>query len=831
MRKFAWFSPVLAAVLAVPASLTLVSNDAYALEELIVTARQREEALSDVPASITAFREQEIERIGVQRAEDFISLTPGVTLTNTAEVGDTQLNIRGINGARDGETNFGFIIDGVLYTNPSAFNREFSDLAQIEVLKGPQGALYGRSAAAGAVIVTTKKPTNELDAEVEATFAENSTYTVQGSVAGPLVEDKLYGRLSADFRQSDGFYENIFLNDDVVDDFESYGISGRLIWEPTDQTTIDTKLRYAEVDAASITFNASFALPGFVGFLGPDAFEDANDHNFVFSNGVDPQNEQETTEFSIKLDNEQDWGTFTAWALYSDTEQFFTADGTSGAFGFYFNDPACLSTTAALAGFPVQTPAFIGPDPASSLYPPYSPTTCDGYQYQERNQEDLSVQLQITSPGDQRLRWQAGVYFLDLERTVGVAQLFDDGTNTIINSFVNQFTDALVLDTFDTQVFAVFGNVNYDLTDDVELSLALRWDQEDRDVTNGVPTPSQLTSTRIDYCASLPSGGCFLNGMPLVGTPLNPAFITDFTTGEVQDSIAGRSKTFDQLQPKLAVTWDATDALTVFGSWGIGFKSGGFNNIGGTETIQFFLVDNGANLVAPPEIFNEETTSAFEFGFKSTLADGRVDLNGAVFYTDVDDYQFFEFFVGPFGLLRVVENIDEVQLQGIELSAAAEVTDGFSVIAGVSFIDSEIDKNRIRSFTEGNDAPGVSDFTANFAAEYVAPLPFGEDLNFVGRFEYSYTGDTYYHVVQDDIVPATLFGGPDADFTKSQVEAYGLANVRVGIEGEQWRFIIFANNAFDEEWLAEVITAPEFGGSFIHPGTEREIGAEVGFKF
>ena len=134
------------------------------LEEVVVTARARAESLQDVPATVTAFTEGSNREHGRERAEDFVFMTPGVTFVNSVEVGDSQLAIRGINGARDAETNFAFIVDGVLYTNPSAFNREYPDLAQIEVLKGPQGALYGRSAAAGAVIMSTKRPTQEMEA-------------------------------------------------------------------------------------------------------------------------------------------------------------------------------------------------------------------------------------------------------------------------------------------------------------------------------------------------------------------------------------------------------------------------------------------------------------------------------------------------------------------------------------------------------------------------------------------------------------------------------------------------------------------------------------------
>ena len=825
--------PPLAAVLAaVPATL-LPAASAYAqLEEIVVTARQREESLQDVPASITAFTQTDIERIGVQRGEDFVALTPGVVLVNTVEVGDTQMSIRGQNGARDGETNFALLIDGVLYTNPSAFNREYADLAQIEVLKGPQGALYGRSAAAGAIIVTTRKPSNEFELDFELGVGEFDTTTFQGAISGAIVEDELYARFSVDGRDTKGFFTNTFLNDDVVNDYQSSGYSTRFVWTPSDRLEFDAKVRYADVDAASIAFNAAFALPAFTGFLGPDAFIDVNDHEFIFAPNVDPGNEQETLEASIRMDYDMDWATLTAWTLFSDQEQFFVADGTSGAFGFYFGDQTCLDTTATRAGFPVQSPTFIGTTPAGSLFPPYSPTTCDGYQYQERNQEDFSFQLQLTSPSDQSVRWQAGIYALDIDRTVGVAQLLDDGrpSGQLPRSFVNPLTDALVLDDFETQVFAVFGSLNFDLSDTVELSVAVRYDEEERDVTNRVPAPSQQLSTRINYCATLPSGFCSFDGVtPLAGTPLNPAFITDFTTGIVSNDIADRSETFDEFQPKISLTWDLSDKTTVFGSWGIGFKSGGFNNIGATETIQLFFVDAGASLVAPPEIFREETSSAFEVGFKSRLWGDRIDLSGAVFQTDVDDMQFFEFFVGPFGLLRVVENIDEVSITGAELAIDAQLTDNFSFTAGVSVLDTEIEANAIRPFTVGNQAPNAPDLTYNLAAQLVEPI--GDKYQFVGRLEYSYQGDTWYHTVQDDIVPATLFGGPPADFSRSQVDGYGIANLRIGLEAENWRVVAYARNLFDEEYIAEVITAPEFGGSFIHPGVVQQIGLELGFSF
>jgi len=199
-------------------------------DEIIVTARRKAESLQDVPGSITAITQATLEKAGVQRVEDFIGLTPGVTLVNAAEAGDTQVNIRGINGARDAENSFAFIIDGVLYTNPAAFNREYTDLQQIEVFKGPQGAIYGRNAAAGAINVTTRRPDETTTGNLTISGAQDNTFLVKGGISGQVGEN-VYVGLSADFRKSDGYYRNSFRNDDpVVDASESFNINGRVVF-------------------------------------------------------------------------------------------------------------------------------------------------------------------------------------------------------------------------------------------------------------------------------------------------------------------------------------------------------------------------------------------------------------------------------------------------------------------------------------------------------------------------------------------------------------------------------------------------------------------------
>ena len=853
--------PLTAAVSAAlsTSALFLPSTASAQLEEVVVTARARAESLQDVPATVTAFTEGQIENMGVQRAEDFVFMTPGVTFVNTVEVGDSQLSIRGINGARDAEANFAFIVDGVLYTNPSAFNREYPDLAQIEVLKGPQGALYGRSAAAGAVIMSTKRPTQEMEGSVKVGIAEYATSYGTATIAGPLGDD-VAGRLTVTTRKTDGFLRNEYLQDDVVNDFQENAVSARIVFDPTDTLSIDTKIRFSEVSAASIAFNAAFELPFFVGALdglqdfGVDpsaASIDVNDFEFVYSPNVDPENEQDTVEVSVKVDKQFDTGTLTAWALYSDQDQHFLADGTSGAFGFYNNLGHCQQTAAARSlflgdGTPMQQPTFnlAGFSPAGNpFFPPYSPTTCDGYQYQERNQRDTSFQLQWTSSADQRLRWQAGMYFLNIERRVGVAQLEDDGRENLPRSFINELTDALVLDDFETTVLSGFGSLSYDMTDRLELSVALRYDVEDREVQNAVPSPADgYVSTNIDYCGAFFAGGCTLNGAPLGGTPWNPAFI-DLSTGAVSARVDKRSKEFDALQPKISVTYDLTDTTTWFGSWGVGFKTGGFNNLGGTEIISLFLVNPDGLPVAPPEIYEEETSSSFELGVRSTLLDGNLQLNAAAYHTTVDDMQFFEFYVGPFGLMRTVEGIDEVTIKGLEVGASWQLTDSLRLDAGASTIDGKIDAMTVRPYVAGNDVPNAPEYTFNVAMTWDQEFV---GLNLLARLEYAYQGDVFYHVVQGgdlDVpksydfeglpneVPATLFGGLGTSYSKTKVDGYGITNLRVSLGGDNWRLTAFARNLFDEEYIAEVIMAPEFGGAFVTPGAYRTAGVEFQWDF
>ena len=810
----------IALALLISLPVDMVSSQSV-IEEITVTARQREESLREVPAAITVLTESQIERSGIQRATDFIALTPGVTIVDTAEVGDTQVSIRGLNGARDAETSFGLIIDGIVMTNPAALNREYLGLSQIEVLKGPQGALYGRNASAGAIIITTAKPGEERGGAIKASVGDDATYAITARADIPMENRNL--SIIANHNSTDGFRENTWINcDDCVDNYESTDVYARMTWDMDENTSMDAKLRYGEVDTSSIVFNAVFQLPAFEAYLGiPTLYEDVNTHTFDFVSNFPHTNNQESLEFSLKMEKDLGWANLTAWTLYSDIENEFAADGTSGAFGFFFADASCLASLDEIVssgqGFSLPSPQYIATSdpsvPNGLLLGPYTPTRCDGTQYQRRNQDDLSFEVRISSPSDQAIRWSMGAYVLDVNREVGVNQGTDLGNGVVMAMYdpkggLNP-TEQMVWDDFSNNVHAFFGSVDIDLTDTIELSLAGRYDKEKRKVHNLVPT--NVTSTYIDC-----------DGFPYTGGPLNTGLCN-------ASSIPDQEKTFEHFQPKISLSWAIDDNASFYMSWGEGFKSGGFNNSGARQTIDTFI--NPLNPSSPINLqdsYDKEVNASTEVGFKALLADNRVSLDLSVYKTNAENLQFFEFIVGPFGLLRIVENIDESELSGGEIAVTAIVNDNISVYASGAYIDSEVTKNSVRTDSVGNNVPYHADYTFNSGLSLDYPMSNG--MNFFAQVDYAVVGPTWFHLMQTNNSRNSLFGAPMA-YDKTDRARYDTVNLRLGVELDNMTIVAFAKNLTDEDYLAEVIPAAEFGGVFAHPGPQRRLGLEISYQF
>lgn len=819
------------ALLAVP-STSFAENSTATLEEVVVTARKREERLSTVPMAVTAFTEEKIRQAGIERPEDFIALTANVSIVDDANVGDSQVSIRGINSTRDAEATFAYVVDGVLMTNPNSFNQELYDIKQIEVLKGPQGALYGRNAVAGAILVTTRKPTNEFEGKIKVGVGRYDEKKAVAVVSGPLIKDKMFGRFAASYNKTDGQYRNIYNYTDNTVDFQTdKNYRGRIIWEPTDRTSVDVRAHYSKVKAGAINFNATFALPSFAaGFGNPDFYANVNDHKFKYVFNVPGDNQQKRKEASLKLDQDLGFSTMTLVLAYDKLDEYLLSDGTSAAFQIYYpglggaaSGAACAASLAATATRQelFASPFFNFGTAATSLLPPYSPTTCDGYQYQERNQTTKSAELRFTSPSDQSIRWVAGTYAAKIKREVAVSYGADLGLGYSKQPYVPPTgpnpTDLLFWDQYDTDVYSVFGQMEIDLPAKTRLELAGRYDNESRKVNNKVPNVT--------------------NAQSLVGAlglqPINPAF-TLYPAG-----IPNRDKSFSQFQPKVTFSWLPTDSFTAYATYGVGFRSGGFNSLGSQAVIDLWFNDPSvdANLKIRDD-YKKEVTKAYEVGIKSIWLDDKLRFNAAVFYNDIHDYQFFNFLAGPFGLLRVINNVNKVTTKGAEFDVTWVVNSWLELYGSYGQLWTKIEKNDNRPYTEGNKAPYAPKNTANLGAQLTIPV--SQRFTFNARVDWRYVGETWFHTVQDNTVstiwnatsPITLFPGlGNADFRKTKRDPYHTVNLRMSINDDHWTVTAWGRNITDEKYLEEVITAPEFGGSFIHPGHGRTYGLDVEYKF
>lgn len=814
-----------------PASAVLAQG--ATLEEVVVTARKRTENLQDVPIAISAIDAATIERAGIERASDYISLIPNVTIVDAANVGDTQVSIRGIVSTRDAESTFAYVVDGVLSTNPNSFNEELFDVQQIEVLKGPQGALYGRNAVAGAVLVTTKAPTNEFEGRIGGGVGNNDSYKVNAMLSGPLIEDKLLGRIAISTRDTDGFYKNIYTGkSDAVDYLEDTSARARLIWNVSEDMSLDFRAGYSEVEGGAINFNAAFAIPQFVDAFGAESyFQDVNTMPFRYTFNTPGENEQETLDLAVKMDWNLGFADLVASLAYSNLDEYLLSDGTSATFYGYELTPACQSDRETLNSF--ARPDLFGPlfDPFgvlppgpgadfSGVYGPYTATACDGYQYQERNQEDLSLDARLVSSAETGMRWIAGIYVAEIEREVVVAYGADQGQGFARQPYVGADgpnpTDLLFWDDFDTTVYAVYGSLEFDLTETLELALAGRYDYEDREVNNKVPNVN--------------GSGLNLN---LPGK-INPALEGN------PNGIPDRDDSFSHFQPKVTLNWGVSDDVNLYASYGVGFRSGGFNSVGTEDLLNswFNAGYGGAGEAVNAQLrvtddYDKEVSTSYEFGLKSTLLNDRLRLNAAIFRNDVEDNQFFEFFAGPFGLLRAVTTIDELYVQGFEADFTFLFTEGLSFYGGIGLLDSEIEKNKSRPLSEGNDVPQAPDTTGNLGVQWVMSL--GGQLNLVSRLDWQYVGETWFHTLQGEQTPTiwNAFFGPgfNQDFSKASRDAYDTVDLRIGLEAENWTVTAWGRNLTDEDYLQEVIPAPEFGGSFNHQSAQRSYGLDFSYNF
>ena len=704
--------------------------------DIVVTARRRAESLSTVPAAVTAFTGADLEAIGASKPQDFLAQTPGVFFRTNTTSGTSFINIRGVTQSRNAESPVAIVIDGVFLNNPLAFNNNLVDIAQIEVLKGPQGALYGRNASAGAIIITTRAPTNELEGIVRGSFASHQSYRAEASITGPIVQDKLFFGVTAYAAGTDGFLKNAFLSQPgktVYQDPErNIGGRARLIFTPTTAFKADLRFAYSETKG---NFNNDVFNPNNIG------------NNSVlqipYTSNILGFNNRKTYDASLKMDYELGGGVLTSVTAYNNLKESGGGDAL-----------------------------------------PYT-SDASGTQWLINEYETTSQELRFTSSEGQRFRYLFGGYYQHTDRfrasstgtDKGMGLIIVDRTGTLSGpTSANPASGGISADKIRQNAWALFGSVAFDITPQLELSGALRYDRDTEEAVNVGP----------------------YNGFNPNGTPIaNPLFGTK------------RRISFSRAQPKITLRYKPSSGGNIYATFAQGLKTGGFNPQG----VRASALQSNPNTPIQDE-FGAENTTNYEVGYKTQLFDRRVSLNFSAFLNNIDGANYFDFIPQAANQLNI--NIDKVQTYGLEGDFTARVTRSLTLAGSVGWLHSEIKKNSVDPTTVGKTAPGSPSITANFSINYEAPI--SNDWRVVLRGDDQYRGRIYWDTSQ-----------------KVRNQPVNLIDLRAGlIHGDDenaLRMSVFCKNCANTDYVNETLVLSA-GISVTFPATNtRQFGLEISKRF
>jgi len=723
------------------------------LEEIVVTARLRAESYVDTPAAITAFTAAEIESAGIDKPHDFIQLTPNLTVVQTQNPGNSFITIRGVSQARNSDMPVAVVVDGVLMTNPAQFNQQLFDIQQIEVLKGPQGALYGRNAIGGAINIVTKPPSDDFEAKIRVGADSGPGYLAQGSVSGPMSDGgNWYYRASLSRSDTDGYLDNEYLNE-KADPYKDTSARVRFDWRPSDRVTGDFRAAYSKIDTTALYFviNDDWrTLGGYVGVPNANELagvtvppEDVNNSNYtgvpILVNNPG-EGIKEMKEASMKFDVTSDAGTFTSITAWDDLNEILTGDAFDfRPIGRSFNE--------------IFFPVFNG-------LPPLSPGFTDWNQSQYLEVSTVSQEFRFTSPAEDRVRWIAGAYLLQTDRFIGTGNLADTGdgvarvykeprttTGFPFDFSISNPQVTYLSDSQDNFAWAVFGNLSVDFSDTWDATFSLRYDEDTREQTTETP----------------------------------PGFIPAALAG---DLVTGqkRKETWDAWQPKVTLRWRPRDNVTFYGDLSRGFRSGGFNQSGVAA----------AGVAGVFDTFDKQIADTIEIGLKAQFADDRVSTNFALYSTDLDGAYYFIFLVDS--STQNLGSLDKVHYEGFEFELNSRITDNFDLNLGLALTDSEVKEDAEVPNAVGGHVPLTSDYTFNLGAKWTKPLKSG-GLDFVVRGDYRKVGKTYWGPGDPSVSPLAWDTSPR--------DPYNVVDLRVGVEADDWSVTFWSKNLLDEKYNDE----------------------------
>ena len=622
------------------------------IEEIIVTATKREESIQDVPIAVSAFSGEDLAARGVQDLYGLQEVSPSIAVysSNSTSNGGT-LRIRGVGttGNNPGlEAAVGTFIDGVYRSRAGLAFSDMVDIERVEILRGPQGTLFGKNTVAGAVSIISKKPEFLNNYSVNVGTGSFDAISYGGMANVVLSEDQLAGRITFQGSQRDGFYKDID-SGDGYDDRDRYSVKGQLLFTPNDNVEARLIVDYTDRDETCC----------------PAAFYIAGPTSAIIEGlGGDIR------EFSV--DGKQEVGL--NFKPYEDVED----KGVSLDVLWHINKNWSARSVTAYREYKVNRGQDIDFTSADVLVP----------QDSHESFENFSQEFQLFG-GNEAVDWLFGAYVytedlvsdeviaLSVDGPAYVSQLIMGLGNNALAPFFEgdpagrglpaQGYDAIYAS--DTKGWSVFTHNTWHATSVFDLTLGLRYSWEEKDATS------------------------IINGAPIGGTPIDDPFCAAIPIGSLCDNQSWSKKEDEsELTGTVKVAYHVNDEVSVYASYGRGYKAGGFNldqeAMGNRDPDTGEFVDESH--------FEPETSDAYELGLKARFFDRTFTINAALFYTDFENFQLNTFT----GLGFTVGNVKAVRTKGIEVESFWTVGDGIFLTAGVTLADAKYGSN----LSEGNAA-------------------------------------------------------------------------------------------------------------------------------
>ena len=761
------------------------------LDEVVVTARRVAENLQSVPVSVTVFRAEDLESRGVTNVTDTAAFTPNF-LANGGPTGqnDGFYFVRGVgqvdlNAATD--PGVGTYIDGVYLGRVIGASFDALDIARIEVLRGPQGTLFGRNTIGGALNVVTTDPGDAWAGEVRATGGERNLFGAQGRVSGPL-SDTLGFAASGLYRKQDGWGVNSITGKTFGD---TDNVAGRLkfLWQPSEGFAARLAAELSRGRGTSqhqilVGFNPNVSSPLGVP-MAPQVGADLNTGNIYEnrSSTLDPRSDLDVNGVSLTLDWKLSAFSLKSISAYRDLKQFARGDFDGGQINFYQSEFTTrqhqISQELQLSFETGRWTGLLG------AYYFKESAFHNNYITLGGNNGCLLAPLPFPFAGPPPPLCGAQPYATPLlDRSIA--------NNQQIN--------------VDVRSLAMFAHASFRFTDAWSASAGLRWTDEQK---------TQAYDFFIDNTANVLNFSCVppgVPGFPPTGLcfPLLPPGITP--TLSPRNPMVGVPTTYEaswrQVTPKLGLEFKPTERQLYYLSYSQGFKSGGFN---GRPT------PGPTGSFAAVESYNPETLHTIELGTKTQFAEDKVRLNAAVFFSSYNDIQLLV--LGPSGFFEN-RNAGKAEIKGVEVELLARPSPAFEVNLNLGYMDhhyTSLTADAIRSgFTLSNQLPMTPKWNNSLGAQYTWPVSAGA-LSLRG--DYTYRSEVF-------------FGAQNGPLEKEGNLGLLNARARYQFPGERLALSLYAKNLTDKKYFTngQDVRGP-LGIAFVSVGAPREIGAEVVYRF